>query len=114
MTFLLPAEAARGDCVRESEKYAFVSTRFVESLKKQIELVLQHRLKALTTDVTLTRAVNCIANGHVVSGNGLRHRTCGASRSEKPTRDLLAGADFGECAVLGSVDVYPQRFLRCA
>src|SRR5438552_9585095 len=102
MTFLLPAEAARGDCVRESEKYAFVSTRFVESLKKQIELVLQHRLKALTTDVTLTRAVNCIANGHVVSGNGLRNRTCGDCRSDKQTLDLLSRAYFGKCAVYSS------------
>src|SRR5215510_8397497 len=114
MTFLLPAEAARGDRVRENEKCAFVSTRFVEPLKQKVELILQHRLKTLAADVTLSRAVDCVAYGHVIGRDRFRHRTSGAARSEKPARDFLAGADFSKRAVFCSVDVNPQRFLRCA
>src|SRR5208283_1471135 len=81
---LLTREAASRHCVREGKESALVAVRFFESFLRQIELVCQHRLEALTADVTFCRTVNGVAHRHVVSGNGLGYRTSSAADVEEP------------------------------
>src|SRR5262249_43000829 len=57
------------------------------------------------------RAVEVIADRHVVGRNGLRHRSgCAADRKESPGH-FLAGADLGERSVSNRIEVELQRLL---
>jgi hypothetical protein len=103
--------ALRGDGVGENKKRAFVTARFVEPLEQQVEFMIQHGLQTLAADVTVGRAVNRVADGHVVGGNGFRNRAGRLADVEEPARDFLTRADLGERAVFFRVEVDLERLL---
>ena len=45
------------------------------------------------------------------SGNGLGHSAGSASNEKEPTRDFLSGADFGEGAEGGWIEIQGERFV---
>lgn len=108
---LVPRVAPRGDGVGESEEGGAVALCGSEPLEQLAELVLEHGLQALAADVTLGRAVDRVADGHVIGRDALGDRARGAAYKEEPARHLLSGADLGDGAVLALVEVERQGFL---
>ena len=111
VTVLLMRKTARGDRVGEHKKSALVAARLVEPLQEQIELVIEHGLEAFAADITVGRAVNRIADGHVVGGNGFGDGARSAADVKKPAGDFLAGADLGKGAVFLRVEIDLRRLL---
>ncbi len=103
--------ALGGDGVGENEESAFVAARLVEPLQQQIKFEVEHRLQTRAADVAFGLAVNRVAHGHVVGGNGFCNRPRRLANVEKPARDFLARADLGERAVFLRVEVDLKRFL---
>ena len=98
--------------VSAKTKNFVVSPRLrVEALDQQTELVVEHRVEAVLADVAVARAVDGVAEGHVVGRHGLGDGAGGAADAEEPARHLLAGADLGERAVVARVQVDLQRLL---
>ena len=108
----LMGKTVRGHRVGKDEKGGFVAARFVQALQQQVKFVIEHRLQALAADVPVRWPVNRVADRHVVGGHGLGHRAGRAADVEKPAGHFLAGADFGERAVFGGVEIDLKRLLR--
>ena len=106
-----PQSLLGGNRVGEGEERAFVPARFVEAFEDQVKFVIQHGLEPRATDVAFGRAINRIADGHVVGGNRFGHRAGCFAHVKKPARDFLAGTDLGEGAVALRVQIDLQRFL---
>ena len=71
-----------------------------EPLDQELVFVVQHQLQALARDVARRLAVDGVAEDHVVGGDRLGDGPRGPAGLEELARDLLAGADLGERAVL--------------
>ena len=54
-----------------------------------------------------------IADGHVVGGDGLRHRARRCPYPEKPCGNFLASANLSYCAVDIPREVERESFLMC-
>jgi hypothetical protein len=76
-----------------------------EALLQQPVLVLRHAFQTLAAHVAPGRAVDGVAERHVVGGDGLGHGARRPAHPEEPTGHLLAGADLREHTVLGWVQV---------
>ena len=75
--------------------------------------MVEHRLEPGPADVAIGRAVNRVAELHVVSRHRLRDRAGGAADLEKTPRHFLAGADLGEGAVAFAIEIDLERlFVR--
>ncbi len=97
--------------VGEGEESRAVAARRLQPFQVEAVLVIEHALQALARDVALAAAVNRVADGHVIGGDGLGDRSRRGAHLEKPARHFLPGADFGEGAVKQRVEVDLQRFL---
>ena len=109
--FVLPRIAPGGHGVREHEKFRHVTALGPQPLQQQRVFVLQHRLQALPAHVAFARAVDGVADSHIIGGNRLGNGARGAADAEKPARDLLSGADFSEGSVLARVQVDLKRLM---
>jgi hypothetical protein len=94
-----------GDGVGEHEKGGAVAPLGGEAFAQELVFVVEHEREALARHVAGRLAVDGVAEGHVVGGDGLGDGAGGAARLEEHARDLLAGADFREGAVLGIVEI---------
>ena len=112
MALVPPGERLRGRGVGQGEKPGAVAPRRVEPLVQQGIFVVEHPLDPLPRDVAAGLAVDGIADRHVVGRHRLGHGTGGPAGGEEPAGNLLPGADFGETAVDGVVEVDGQRPLR--
>ena len=83
---ILALVAAGGHSVREGEKPGGRPALFIQPLHQQGELAVEHRLKALPADVTFTRAVDRIADRHVIGRHRLLDGARRAAHAEKPAR----------------------------
>ena len=73
--------------------------------------MVEHRLEPGAADVAIGRAVNRVAELHVVG----RHRFCdragGAADLKKSPRHFLAGANFGKRSVAFPIEIDLERLL---
>jgi hypothetical protein len=99
-----------GGGIRKGKERGAFAAGLIQALHQTFELVVEHGLQTLAAAVVLGRTVNAIADGHVVCGNGLGDGARGFAGVEKPTGDLLAGADLGKRAVLAAVEIDLQGF----
>src|SRR5215470_6269652 len=104
-------ETPRRDGVSKHEKCFFSPEFLVEALNQKIVLVIQHRLETDTADVALRRSINCVTEGHVISGHGLGDRARRATDAKKSASDFLPGADLGEGPVLRRIQIHLERLL---
>ncbi len=96
-------------------KKRVVAPRFSgQALQQQAVFVIEHRLQALAADIAIGVAVNGVADDHVVGRNGFGDGAGRAADAEEPAGHFLSGADFGEGAVLGRVQVDLERLLMRA
>jgi len=105
------AVAPRHHGVGEREEAVRVAAVVVEPLDVELELLVEHPLQPAHGHVPLCLAVDRVADGHVVGGDGFRHGTRGAADPEEPADYLLAGPDLRDRPVPARVQVDPQRFL---
>ena len=110
----LPRITARHHRVGKNEKPGRRPAFLRKPFQQQAVFVIEHRFQALAADVTLGVPVNGVADGHVVGGDGLGDGAGRAADAEKPAGHFLSGADFGEGAVFGRVQVDLERFLMRA
>src|SRR6185436_2100827 len=73
--------------------------------------MIEHAVEALAGDITFRGAIDGIADGHVVSGDGLGDGARRAANAEKPAGDFLPCANLGERSVLRVVEIDLQRLL---
>src|SRR5437773_5634369 len=104
-------EAARRDGVGKNKKRARVPHLLIEPLEQKPVLVVEHRLEPGPANVAIGRAINRVAELHVVSRHRLRDRAGCAANLEKATRHFLPGADFRESPVALPVEIDLERFL---
>ena len=109
--FGIAAITAGGDGVGENEEFGGATALLSQPFQQEGILVVQHGLEALAANVTFTGAVDCIAEGHVVSRHGFGDGAGGAADTEEPTGDLLAGAGFGKGAVFSRIQINVQRLM---
>ena len=102
-------EISRRDCVGENKKGRPLAPLLREARDQQIVFVVQHERETLLGDIAGGLAVNGIAERHVISGNRFRDGTRGGAGLEKHAGDLLPGANFGERAIDGLIEVDRQR-----
>ena len=105
VAFVATLEGAGRRGVGEDEEPRPVTPHAVEPLVKESVLMVEHLLDPLPRNIPLRLAVDGIADGHVVGRNRLRHGARRAAYGEEPTGHLLAGADLGEVAVDGVVEI---------
>ena len=74
-------------------------------------LVLEHRLETLATHVAWCGAIQAVAHGHVIGGDGFRDAGRGMADGEEPPRHFLTAADLGEDAVRRRIEIERERFL---
>src|SRR5207244_13249554 len=86
-------KTAGRDRVRIHEKPGCRTPFGFEPFLKQTVFVIQHGVETMTADITVSRAIDCVAHRHVISGYGLGDRTRSAADPEAPAPYLLAGAD---------------------
>ena len=98
-------EAARRNRIGEDKKCFFGPEFSVEPFDKKIIFVIEHCLKSNTADVTVRRPINRIAECHVVGRHGFGYRAGCAAYAEESARYLLAGANFSEGPILGTVEI---------
>ena len=67
--------------------------------------MIEHRDQTLAAHIPVALAINRVADRHVIRRNGLGDGAAGSADPEKPPRNLLTGANLGENAVLGRVEV---------
>src|SRR5206468_9684794 len=71
-------------------------------------------LETNTTDVTVPRSINRIAESHVVGRHGFGDRAGCAADAKESARYLLAGANFSEGPILGYVQIDLEGLLVVA
>ena len=100
-----------GDGIGKGEKGAAVAPGGIEALEEQVEFQIQHGTEPAAADVACRRAVDGVAHGHVIGGDGFGHRAGSFADVEEPAGHLLAGADFGKGSVLLGVQIDLERLL---
>ncbi len=111
VTILWPRITPRCHRVGKGKEVAVGPFDRVQALHDQIELVIQHRLQTLATDVSFGRPVQGVAHRHVIGRDGLGHRAGGPAHAKEPARHLLTRADLGKRAVPSGIEIDPQRLL---
>src|SRR6188472_18153 len=76
--------------------------------------MVEHRAEANATDVTVGRAVNRVAECHVIGGHRFRNRARSAADIKKTARHLLPRPDFGKGAVTLGIEIDLERLLTCS
>ena len=76
--------------------------------------MVEHRAEANATDVTIGRAVNRVAECHVIGRHRFRNRTRSAANVKKAARHLLPGPNFGKSPVTLGVEIDLERLLTCS
>ena len=109
--FVMLLETARRHRIGENKKGAYAAELLVQSLDQQLVFVVEHGLETITAHVAVGRSVDRVAERHVVGRHRFRHGSRRAAHVEKTPRHFLAGADFGEGAVLLRVEINLERFL---
>ncbi len=110
---LIAAAAVRGNGVGEDEKAGAVAAAAAEAPEKLRPLAFEHRLQARAADIVVGRAIEDVADDHVVSRHRFRNGGGGVPRVEKPARHFLPRADFSESAVFRRIEIDRERlFLR--
>src|SRR5437763_16773468 len=100
MRFITLFETARSDGVAE-DKECFLCAEFsIQSFDQKIVLVVEHRLKTDTADVTVGMSVNGVTESHVIGRHGLCDCSGCAAHAKESARYLLSCADFSEGAIL--------------
>ncbi len=104
-------EVTGGDGINKAKEPGLRSTGLAQLREELGPFVVQHRLKALPGYVARSRTVEIIADFLIVGGN--RFGDCAGRSSDKkePARDFLSGADFGERAEGGWIEIEGERFV---
>jgi hypothetical protein len=90
---------AGADRVAEREEGRRRAAPGAEAFEQDRILVVEHRLQTPGRDISLRAAVDGVAHGHVIGGDGFRDEPGGSRGAEKPVGGFLAGSDLGEGAV---------------
>ena len=85
--------------VGEDKKVPLIPELFIEPFPQQFVFMIEHRSQPNTADVTICRAVDSIAKGHVVGRHRLGDCPGGASNLEKSAGYLLSGTNLRKRAV---------------
>src|SRR6266850_2096785 len=113
-TVLGTMEASRRHRIGECKETFTVAVLFAKLPRQLRELVIEHGVQPLAADVALGRAVDPIADGHVVGGDRLGDGSGGGAGLEKRAGHLLPAAYLGDGAVRSCIKVQCQRFLSRA
>ena len=111
VTVFLAGEAARRNGVGEDKELRGRTALGIEPLDQEIEFVVEHFDQPLAAHVPLARAIDSVAEGHVVGGHGLGNGSSRPADTKQPARDLLASANFGERAIGRRIEVDLERLL---
>jgi hypothetical protein len=111
VAFLAPLVALGGHGVGEDEEARGSAPFGGQALGQEAVFVLQHLLQPRPADIPVGRAVDGVADRHVVGRHGFGDGSGGSAHAEEPPRDFLPGADFGEDAVFRGVEVDLERLL---
>src|SRR5262249_7960603 len=99
MRFISLFETARCNRIGE-DKERFVGSKFlIQPLDQKIVLMIEHFLEPRTADVSVSRSVNSIAEGHVISRHGFGDCARSAADAKKSARYFLSRANFSESTV---------------
>src|SRR3989442_13250964 len=105
--------AASRHGIGEHEKRGGVPASRPQLLGQLSELVLEHRFEALAADIVLRRAIQAIADRHVVRRDGLGDTGGGGADREEPPRHFLTAADLGKRPVRRGIEIERQGLLLC-
>ena len=103
--------AHRGDGVGEGEELGFRPALAGKPFEEEGVFVIEHRQQPLTGNITLARAVDGVADGHVVGGHAFGDGAGRRADPEEPANDFLTGADLRKGAVFPLSKIDRQRFL---
>ena len=92
------------DGITESEEAGIAALLLAEAVDELIVLVVEHAFEAFLRDVAFDRAVERIADGHVIGRDGFGDSASGSRGTEEPVSSFLASTDFCE----GAVDAFLQ------
>ena len=103
MRFVTLLETACGNCVSKNKECLLGAELFVKPLDQKIVLMVEHCLETHTTDVAVCRAINGIAERHVVGRHGLGDGAGCAAHAEESAGYFLAGANFSEGPIFARI-----------
>jgi hypothetical protein len=75
--------------------------------------VIKHRCQPLAADITISRPVKRVADGHVIGRDGFCHGRCRTTDMKEPSRYFLPRTDFRKGAVLSRVEIDLKCLLVC-
>ena len=99
--------------IAEGEEAGVLAALGPQAVDELGEFVIQHAFQAFFRDVALDGAVQRVADGHVIGGDGLGHRAGGPGGTEEPVGRFLAGAYFRKGAVNGGGQIELEGFVLC-
>ena len=111
VTFVGAQVVAGGNGVGKGEEGGRVAPALLQAVEGQFVLVVEHRIQPRPEDIAIARAVDGVADGHVVSRNALGDRAGRAAHVKEPPHHLLPGANLGKSAIAALVEVDGQRFV---
>ena len=76
-------------------------------------LAIQHVFESLAADIAIARTINCIANGHVISGHTLGYCAGCATDAEEPTNHFLPSTDLSKGSITAWVKIDGQSLALC-
>src|SRR5919108_3878034 len=106
--------ATRCHRIRKDKKLGPLAAARSEAQYELSEYMLKHRFQPLTADVARRRPIECVADCHIVCGDGLCHGARGSADVEEPARHFLTRADFGEYAIGQRIEIDGERLLLSA
>ena len=107
--FVVFLETSGRDCVGEDKERAFVAEFFFQTFQQKRVLMVEHRVQAHPTHITIGRSIDCVAERHIVSRHRFRDRARRAADVKKSARHFLTCADLGECPVLLPIEINLER-----
>src|SRR5215469_8689764 len=96
VSFVRSGVVTCGNGVHKTEKAGLRSASFVQLVEQLSPFAIQHGIEALSGYIARAGTVEIIANLLVVGRDGFGNGSGGSSDDQKPARDFLTGADFGE------------------
>ena len=107
-------KAFRRHRLRKDEEPGARPPGLSQPLDEQLVLVVEHRLDSGLRDIAFTRAINGVAELHVVGRHRFGHGAGGTTDPEEPPGHFLTRADLGEGSVFAFVQIDLERLLICA
>ena len=111
MALVSAMKISSSDRIGENKEIGALPSCGSKALKKQVKLVVEHSLEPLAGDIARRRAVDGIADGHIVRRDGLRDGPRSAAHLKEPAHHFLTRTNLRESAVEAGIEIDCQCFL---